>query len=93
MKSDSGGVVPEGTHVEKTWQESTADEGGGYGRAGGGNYLCGFLTPGAEDSEMPSVGLSGSSAKGGPDERNFHVQAFLILDSGVAIGEGDTVPL
>ena len=29
---------------------------------GGGDYLCGFLSPGAEDCEMPGAGLSVSSA-------------------------------
>ena len=63
MWSDSGGVIPEGTHVEATWQESTTYEGGGdRGGGGRGNYLCGFLFPGDEDSEMPDAGLSGSSA-------------------------------
>ena len=61
MRSDSGGVIPEGTHVEATWQESTADEGGGD-RGEEGNYLCSFLPPSAEDGEMPGAGLSGSSA-------------------------------
>ena len=61
MLSDSGGVVPEGTHVEATCQDSTADE-GGKDRRGGESYLCGFLTPGAEYGEMPGSGLSGSSA-------------------------------
>ena len=63
MWSDSCGIVPQGTHVEETWQEYRIDEGGGdRGRGGGGDYLCGLHPPGAEDGEMPGEGLSGSSA-------------------------------
>ena len=58
---DSGDVFLEGAHGEAAWQKYTADEVGLY-RGGGGSYLCGFLTPGAEDSEMTSDRLSGSSA-------------------------------
>ena len=49
---NSGGVIIEGAHGEAAWQKCTADKGGEYG--GGGGYLCGFLPPSAEDSEMPS---------------------------------------
>ena len=35
MQSDSGGVVPEGTHVEATRKDSTAYKGGGDSGGGG----------------------------------------------------------
>ena len=35
MRSDNSGVVPEGTHVEATWQEYNTDKGVGDRRGGG----------------------------------------------------------
>ena len=61
MWSDSGGILPEGTHAKEIWQESTSDEIGGDRGGGGTKYLCGFLTLGAEHGEMPGAKLSGSS--------------------------------
>ena len=61
MRIDSVGVVPERTHDEAIWQKFAADKGSGD-RGGGGNYLCGFLTLGAQDSEMPGAGLSRNSS-------------------------------
>ena len=59
---NSGGVVLEGAHGELARKKCTTDKGGGnWGGGGGTSYLCGILTPGAEDSDMPGDRLSGSS--------------------------------
>ena len=44
MRSDSGGVIPERTHVEETCQDSNAEEGGGDREGGGGvvTYVVSF---------------------------------------------------
>ena len=78
MWSDSGGVIPEKTHGEATWKESAADEGGGD-KGGRGGFLCGFLPPGAQYGEMPSSGMSGSSAYCGPDESTFFTGISLLV--------------
>ena len=62
MRGDSVDVVPEGTHGEAKWKNSTSYEGGGGRGRGVTSYLCGFLPPGDEESDMPGAGLSGSSA-------------------------------
>ena len=61
VRGNSGGVVLERAHEEAEFQKCTADKRGGNLEGGRTSNLCGVLTLGAEDGEMPGDRMSGSS--------------------------------